>query len=129
VSIPSQDGKALGTLTSFFIDESGQIVGTFTNGQNRLIAQLGIARFNNPGGLSHTGNNLYEITEGSGSAIIGNAGSDFETMVVAGSLESSTVDLSTEFAEMIIAQRAFQANARVITVSDQFLNEVTQLKR
>jgi flagellar hook protein FlgE len=129
VSIPLQDGKALGTLTSFFIDESGQIVGTFTNGQNRLIAQLGIARFNNPGGLSHLGDNLYEITEGSGSAIVGNAGEDFGTMVVAGALESSTVDLSTEFAEMIIAQRAFQANARVITVSDQFLNEVTQLKR
>ena len=84
---------------------------------------------NNPGGLSHIGDNMYEITEGSGSAIIGNAAQDFDTMVVAGSLESSTVDLSTEFAEMIIAQRAFQANARVITVSDQFLNEVTQLKR
>ncbi|MFQ5705948.1 MAG: flagellar hook-basal body complex protein [bacterium] len=129
VIIPTQDGQPHGALSSLSIDESGRIIGSFTNGNNRLIAQIALAKFNNPGGLVHLGNNIFEKTEGSGSPLIGKAGEDISTAVISGSLESSNVDLAEEFSEMIIAQRAFQANARTITVSDQFLNEVVQLKR
>jgi flagellar hook protein FlgE len=129
VDIAFQDGQAVGNLSSFFVDEQGRILGTFTNGKNRMIAQVALARFNNPEGLTHLGNNLFATTEGSGTARVGKAGEEFDTAVVSGSLEASNVDLAEEFTEMILAQRAFQANARVLTVSDQFLSEVVQLKR
>lgn len=129
VYVPAQNGQASGKLGSFFIDEQGSIFGKFTNGEDRLIAQLALGQFNNPEGLNHVGNSLFVATQGSGQARIGKAGDDFETAVVSGSLEASNVDLSQEFTEMIIAQRAFQANARILTVSDQFLSEVVQLKR
>ncbi|RMF67888.1 MAG: flagellar hook-basal body complex protein, partial [Calditrichaeota bacterium] len=129
VSLPFQDGQAKGTLTSFSIDESGQIIGAFSNGRTRLIAQLALANVKNPEGLIHIGNNLYDVSASSGIPVVGKAGEDVPATVLSGTLEASNVDLAQEFAEMIIAQRAFQANARVITVSDQFLSEVTQLKR
>ena len=77
----------------------------------------------------HVGNNIYTTSSTSGLPIIGKAGETINSTIISGTLEASNVDLAAEFTEMIIAQRAFQANARVITVSDQFLSEVTQLKR
>jgi flagellar hook protein FlgE len=129
VTIPYQDGQAHGSLSSFSIDESGRIVGSFTNGRSRLIAQMAMAKINNPEGLLHVGSNVYQTSGSTGIPAIGKASEDFPTTMLAGTLEASNVDLAEEFTEMIIAQRAFQANARVITVSDQFLSEVTQLKR
>jgi len=129
VNLPFQDGQAKGSLNSFAIDEQGRLFGAFTNGKSRLIAQVALAKINNPEGLAHVGNNIYETSASTGIPIVGKAGTDFSTSVLSTTLEASNVDLGQEFAEMIIAQRAFQANARVITVSDQFLAEVTQLKR
>ncbi len=129
VSIPSQDGQAQGILSSFLIDEQGRLFGTFTNGTNRLIGQIALAQFNNPSGLVDLGNNLFRVSEASGTARIGKSGEDFDTAIFSGALEASNVDLAQEFTEMIIAQRAFQANARTITVADQFLSEAVQLKR
>jgi len=129
INMPFQDGQAIGKLSSFSIDESGKIFGSFTNGRTRMIAQLALAAVNNPQGLLHVGNNLYQLSASSGLPAVGKAGTDIGSSIVSGTLEASNVDLAQEFAEMIIAQRAFQANARVITVSDQFLSEVTQLKR
>ncbi|MFQ5636698.1 MAG: flagellar hook protein FlgE [bacterium] len=129
VNVSKQDGQGLGNLSSFFIDEAGRLFGTFTNGVDSLIAQVGLSQFSNPEGLVHVANNVFQATESSGKAIIGKAGNEFDTAILSGTLESSNVDLAQEFTEMIIAQRAFQANARTITVADQFLNEVVQLKR
>ncbi len=129
VNMPFQDGQAKGELGSYAIDEQGRIFGAFTNGKTRMIAQVALARINNPEGLLHIGNNVYDLSASTGIPAVGKAGTELPTSVFSGTLEASNVDLGQEFAEMIIAQRAFQANARVITVSDQFLSEVTQLKR
>jgi len=102
----NQDGQAAGNLSSFFIDESGQLFGAFTNGENRLIAQIAISQFNNPTGMIHIGNNIFEATEASGAALIGSAGEDFDTAIHSGVLEASNVDLSEEFTEMIISERS-----------------------
>ncbi|MCG8607771.1 flagellar hook-basal body complex protein, partial [bacterium] len=129
INVPFQDGQSKGELNNFAVDETGKIIGSFTNGRNQLIAQLALASIKNPEGLVHAGNNVYELSGSTGIPIIGKAGDEIEAATLSGTLEASNVDLAEEFAEMIIAQRAFQANARVITVSDQFLSEVTQLKR
>lgn len=129
LQMPFQDGQSKGELVTFAIDEKGKIVGSFSNGRNRLIAQLAMASIKNPEGLVHIGSNIYELSGSTGIPLIGKAGSEIEAATLSGTLEASNVDLAQEFAEMIIAQRAFQSNARIITVSDQFLNEVTQLKR
>lgn len=129
VIMPFQDGQAHGTLNAYSIDERGRVVGAFTNGRSRMIAQLALAKVNNPEGLIHVGNNVYQTSGTTGSPAVGKAGEDLTASILSGTLEAANVDLAEEFTNMIIAQRAFQANARVITVSDQFLSEVTQLKR
>ena len=129
VIVPYQDGQSHGTLSAYSIDQQGRVVGAFTNGRSRTIAQLALARINNPEGLTHIGNNVYRTSGTTGIPSVGKAGEDLSASVLSGTLEASNVDLAEEFTNMIIAQRAFQANARVITVSDQFLSEVTQLKR
>lgn len=129
VILPFQDGQAHGTLNAFSIDENGRVMGAFTNGRSRMIAQLALAKINNPEGLIHVGNNVYQTSGATGIPSVGKAGEDLTASILAGTLEAANVDLAEEFTDMIIAQRAFQANARVITVSDQFLSEVTQLKR
>ena len=129
VKVAERDGRAQGVLTSFNFDETGKLFGVFSNGVTRLVAQVALSRFNNPAGLSHLGNNLFAATAASGTGQIGKAGEEIASTVFAGTLEASNVDLAQEFTEMIIAQRAFQANARTITVSDQLLSEVVQLKR
>ncbi len=129
VIVPFQDGQAHGILNSFAIDERGRVVGAFTNGRSRTIAQIALAKISNPEGLIHVGNNVYQTSGTTGIPSVGKAGDDLPASIFSGNLEASNVDLAEEFTAMIIAQRAFQANARVITVSDQFLSEVTQLKR
>ncbi|MFQ5649084.1 MAG: flagellar hook protein FlgE [bacterium] len=129
ILLPYQDGQSQGQLSSFSVDSAGQIMGSFTNGKTRLIAQLAIAKINNPEGLLHIGNNAYALSASTGIPAIGKAQADISATVLSGTLEASNVDLARQFTEMIIAQRAFQANARVITVTDQILSEVTQLKR
>ncbi len=117
----SQDGAASGTLTSVSFDQSGTIQGSFTNGQTLPIAQLAIASFNNQSGLLLQGNNYFAASAASGSALVGTAGSGGLGTVQGGSLEGSNVDISTEFSQLIIAQRGFQINAQTVTVADQTL--------
>lgn len=119
------DGNKAGTLSGYSIGNDGVITATYSNGELRKIAQVAIAEFDNPAGLEKVGDNLYSATSNSG---------DFDGIGVAGSfnrgvLEMSNVDLSSEFTEMIITQRGFQANSRIITVSDEMLQELTNLKR
>lgn len=124
-----QDGYAQGDLTDFYIDATGLIVGTYSNGRSKNLAQLGVATVANNNALVHTGNGLFSVNTQAGDLIIGSAKNLPDTTISSGFLESSNVDLAEEFTEMIVAQRAYQSAARVITTSDQLLAEVTQLKR
>ena len=128
-SAESQNGYGEGSLSTISIDETGQISGLFTNGVTRTLAQIALADFNNPSGLLRTGDNLYQASANSGQAVEGVAGTNIQGRIISGSLELSNVDLAQEFANMIIAQRGFQANARVITTTDDLLSEVNNLKR
>lgn len=127
--VNSQDGVAAGKVVGFGIDPAGRLSITFSNGEQRPIARLAIGMVNNPNGLEQLGENFYGVTSASGDLTIGQAGREFSTAVVAGALEMSNVDLATEFTDMIVTQRGYQASARVITTSDELLQEVVQLKR
>ena len=127
--ILNQDGYGMGVLDRIHIDQLGRVNGEFSNGINQVLAQLIIATFNNPAGLIRSEGSLFEMSGNSGDPQFSTAGGGFNTVIIAGALEQSNVDLAEEFTKMIIAQRGFQANARTITVSDEMLSEVTNLKR
>lgn len=129
VQMSYQDGAAAGILTGFAVDKTGVITGQFSNGMSKELAQVAMANFSNPGGLSKMGGNVYYETNNSGSAQIGTAGTGGRGEITPGSLEMSNVDLSQEFTDMIITQRGFQANSRIITTSDEMLQELVNLKR
>lgn len=129
VDASRQDGLALGTLESYSIGKDGIITGRFTNGLSKSLAQLAMADFRNSAGLAKAGNNLWLETSNSGLAQIGPPANGSRGRIASGFLEISNVDLPTEFTNMIIAQRGFQANARLITTSDEVLQELVQLKR
>ncbi|MCK4546017.1 MAG: flagellar hook-basal body complex protein [Candidatus Eisenbacteria sp.] len=125
----SQDGFGMGDLTSISADPSGKITGLFSNGTVKDMGQVVLAKFKNPEGLVRAGGNLYEISPNSGHAMVGAAGETISAKIVSKSLEMSNVDLSEEFVRMIVAQRGFQANARVITTGDEMLTDLMNLKR
>jgi flagellar hook protein FlgE len=124
-----QDGNTMGIMEGFSIDQSGNIRGAFSNGTTLVLGQIALADFNNPSGLFRVGNNMYQISANSGSAVIGFAGEGTQSSLTAGALEMSNVDLAQEFTKMITAQRGFQSNARVISTSDEMLQEVVNLRR
>ena len=124
-----QDGNAAGTLLSVAMGGDGTLSGTFSNGATVAIARLAIGTFTNPEGLAKAGNSTLTSTLNSGPVRLGTAGSDGWGSVVSGALEASNVDLSAEFTNLIVAQRGFQANARIITTSDAILQELIQLKQ
>ena len=125
----SQDGSALGSLQSFAIGQDGVVTGVFSNGRNRPIGQLALASFANPVGLEKVGGSLYRPTVNSGLAQVGTAGSGGRGTLQGSTLEMSNVDLAQEFTSLIVAQRGFQANSRVITASDELLQDLVNLKR
>lgn len=129
VSPLSQDGTPAATLQSFSINPDGQLVGVFSNGNKQTVAQLALANFNNPPGLEKAGDSLYRFTVNSGLAQIGIAGTAGLGTMQAGAVEMSNVDLAQEFTNLIVAQRGFQANAKVISTSDEVLQELVNLKR
>lgn len=129
VQMTYQDGATAGVLTGFAVDKSGIITGQFSNGMSKQLAQVALANFANPGGLAKSGGNVYSETNNSGAAQIGTAGAGGRGEITPGSLEMSNVDLSQEFTDMIITQRGFQANSRIITTSDEMLQELVNLKR
>lgn len=124
-----QDGIPRGTLSSFNIGADGVINGVFTNGLTQVIGQIALASFSNEGALLRAGDNLFIETPASGSRQIGLPGSGNRGSVSGGVLEGSNVDLGTEFSNLIITQRAFQANARTITTADTLLQETVNLIR
>jgi flagellar hook protein FlgE len=122
-------GSALGTLQSYSLGNDGTITGVFSNGLRKSIGQLALANFANPSGLVKAGNSSYVVGDNSGNPAIGVAGSGGRGTLQAGALEMSNVDLSQEFTGLIIAQRGFQANSKVITTSDQILQDLVNMKQ
>jgi flagellar hook protein FlgE len=123
----SQDGFAVGVLNDFSVGADGLITGIFSNGLTRSLAQVQIARFNNPEGLNMLGSNTFAVAANSGQAVIGSPGTAGLGQVRSGVLEASNVDLAREFTNLIISQRAFQANARVIGASNDVLDELVRI--
>lgn len=129
VSMLSQDGYSSGTLQRIAVDQDGIISGIFSNGKDLTLGQVLLANFASPVGLSSAGKNLYNETFDSGQALIGSPGSSGRGLIQSSTLELSNVDLSQEFVDMITAQRGFQANSKIITTTDELLNELVNLKR
>ncbi|WP_336645799.1 flagellar hook protein FlgE [Microbacterium sp. USHLN186] len=129
VALTGQNGRPAGTLSSYALTEDGSLMGTFSNGESKVLARIALAGFANPGGLEKAGSSQFRPTANSGQASVGQAGQDGMGGIISGALEMSNVDLSQEFTNLIVAQRGFQANARIITTSDEVLQELTNLKR
>ena len=125
----AQDGYASGFMEKTGIDSTGTIVGKFSNGQNLALAQVALANFNNPSGLGKSGESLYVKTTNSGEPQVGTAGTNGRGNFNPGSLEMSNVDLAQQFSDMIVTQRGFQANSKIITTTDTMLEELVNLKR
>ena len=120
-AITNQDGHSMGSLQSISIGLDGIITGQFSNGVTRSLAQVEVADFTNPQGLTKLSASVYGESPNSGEPVYGRPGSQSTSTIASGSLEGSNVDLAGQFTEMITAQRAYQANAKVITTSDQLL--------
>jgi flagellar hook protein FlgE len=128
-SLGGQDGYGSGLLQNFAIDRTGFITGYFSNGTTSTLARMVLADFRNPGGMTRAGDNMYQASEVSGEAMIGFAGESASSQLTSQALEMSNVDLAQEFTNMIVAQRAFQANGKVVTTSDEILQELLNIKR
>lgn len=123
------DGNSSGKLEGYAVDTNGIVVGIFSNNERKPLAQIMLAKFDNPMGLQKMGNNLFIESRNSGEPQYGRAASNGYGTIAPGTLEMSNVDLSMEFTEMITTQRGFQANSRIITASDEMLQELVNLKR
>ncbi len=129
IATGTQNGRSAGTLQSFQLGADGTITGSFSNGLKQAIGRIALANFTNPAGLQKAGGSLFGSSVNSGEAQVGVAGAGGRGSLAGGALEMSNVDLSSEFTSLIIAQRGFQANSRVITTSDEVLQELVNLKR
>ncbi|MCE1229937.1 MAG: flagellar hook protein FlgE [Firmicutes bacterium] len=124
-----QDGFGSGTIQSLMVDQNGTIIGSFTNGQTIALAKVALALFSNQNGLSKQGDNTWLETLASGVGNVGAAQQGGRGVVLGGNLELSNVDVAEEFTKLIVAQRGYQANSRVVTTSDELLQETLNLKR
>ncbi|MEM8745817.1 MAG: flagellar hook protein FlgE [Actinomycetota bacterium] len=127
-TVLNQNGSAAGVLNSFDIGQDGRVVGTYSNGRIGVIGQLALASFTNPEGLERIGG-AWRQSVNSGLPQLGAPGVGGRGEISAGTLEMSNVDLAEEFTHLIVAQRGFQGNARIITASDEILQEVVNLRR
>ncbi|SHN64870.1 flagellar hook protein FlgE [Geodermatophilus obscurus] len=123
------DGNAMGTLQSISLSGDGTVMGVYSNNLREPIGKLALATFANPGGLAKAGNSSFRIGDNSGQPAIGEPGAGGRGTLIAGALEMSNVDLAEEFTGLIVAQRGFQANSRVISSSDEVLQDLVNLKR
>jgi flagellar hook protein FlgE len=124
-----QDGYPMGKLEEISVDESGEIQGLYSNGVTQSIARIYVAEFNNPAGLFKKGDSMYAQSNNSGEPVMLRPGIGSTTKIKPGALEMSNVELATEFTSMITTQRGYQAAARVITTSDNMLQELVNLVR
>ena len=129
VTLSSQNGFPPGSLEGYNVGTDGVITGLFTNGLTRPLGQIALANFSNPNGLSRTGNNMWRATDNSGIAVVGTAQTGGRGAINSGFLEQSNVDISNEFSDLIITQRGFQANTKIITTVDEMLQDLINIKR
>ncbi|MGI9598188.1 MAG: flagellar hook protein FlgE [Acidimicrobiales bacterium] len=129
LTVMTQNGAPAGVLQSMRVGSDGVIVGTYSNGLTNPIAMLAVANFSNPEGLERVTGSNWRASSNSGLAQIGTTGTGGRGSIAPGTLEMSNVDLALEFTELIRSQRGFQANSRVVTSSDELLQEIVNLKR
>ena len=122
------DGNAEGVLKNVTIDSTGTITGVYSNGKIKAEAQIAIAQFNNPSGLTRAGGNFFQQSNNSGAANVKTA-SDLGCTITPSALEMSNVDLADQFSDMIVTQRGFQSNSKIITVADEMLETLISMKR
>ena len=122
-------GYSVGSMIGVSVGTDGTLTGTYDNGQTKLLGKIPTATFSNASGLSKEGENLYSESLNSGAATVNDITASGSGKMTSGQLEMSNVDLAREFTTMITTQRGFQANSRIITVSDTLLEELTNLKR
>lgn len=125
---PNSDGYTAGIISHVLIDDSGSIICTYTNGVRRNEAQIAVAQFNNPSGLTHVGNSWFRESSNSGPANI-RVITAFGGSITPAALEMSNVDMANEFSDMIVIQRGYQSNSKIITSSDEFIETLINLKR
>jgi len=124
-----QNGYASGVLQNVSIGQDGVVTGSFSNGTNQTLAQIALADFNNPEGLDQAADSMYTVSANSGTPLIGYSGKDTTSTIASGALEMSNVDLAQEFTDMIITQRGFEANGKMITTSDQMLQTLINMRQ
>ena len=122
------DGASAGSLTTFTVGQAGDITGVYSNGYKQPLGQIALASFSNPSGLMKAGSNLFQSSANSGTANIGTPDAAGRGQIATGFLEGSNVDLAQQFTNMIMAERGFQANSRVITTSDEILQDLVNIK-
>ena len=124
---PTQNGFAAGALTGYSVLSDGIVQGQYSNGQTLALGQVAVANFANPQGLTQSGDGNEQVTSGSGAAVVGIAGVGGNGSITGGAVEGSNVSLSTEFANMIVAQQSYDANAKVLTTLDQVDQSTIQM--
>ncbi|MEZ5245780.1 MAG: flagellar hook protein FlgE [Acidimicrobiales bacterium] len=129
VAVTAQNGSAAGSLQAMSVSQEGVLIGSYSNGRNRAIAQFSLSVFANPEGLEKVGESNFRASVNSGVAQLNVAGVGGRGLISSGTLEMSNVDLASEFTNLIVAQRGFQANSRVVTASDELLSDIVNLKR
>jgi len=129
VNASNQNGFAPGSLSSFSVGTDGVITGLYTNGLTRPLGQIALSIFPNSNGLERMGNNLWRNTDNSGVPVVGTAGTGGRGIVNSGFLEQSNIDIGNEFTDLIVTQRGFQANTKVVTTVDEMLQDLINMKR
>ena len=130
VAVVRQDGRSAGSLETVFIGTDGVVEGRFSNGQTQELGKIVLASFPNEGGLNREGGNLFSETENTGTRVLKDLREEPAAIqILSGALELSNVDMARELTDLIITQRGFQANARVVTTTDQILAETVNLKQ
>ncbi len=127
--VKNVDGYSQGELKDFTMNDAGVIIGSYDNGYNKQLAQIGTAEFANPAGLKKNGDTMFTTSNNSGEPKVGPAGMGGRGLISSGTLEMSNVDLADQFTKMITAQRGFQANSKMITTSDEMLQQLVNIKR
>ncbi len=129
VNASNQNGFAPGSLSSFSVGTDGVVTGLYTNGLTRPLGQISVAIFPNANGLERTGSNLWRATDNSGVAVVGTPRTGGRGSINSGFLEQSNIDIGNEFTDLIVTQRGFQANTKVVTTVDEMLQDLINMKR
>jgi flagellar hook protein FlgE len=123
----TQDGTAPGQLTGTSIGANGQISATYSNGSSVVVAQIALASILNPGSMHNLGNNTFSVTSATATPIIGTSATGSRGQITGGALESSTVDIATQFTNLLTYERGYQANSKVITTEDNIMQTTVGL--